>query len=290
MRVSVMNCARMPEAPEITDDAALGGRLHLFQPKRGHRFGHDAILLAAAVPAQAGDHIVDLGAGVGTAGLAVLARVPGTQGTLVEIDAALAALARENIERNGFAERASVVTLDVEASAGAFATAGLPTQSADHVLMNPPFNNATLQASPDPARRRAHAAGERLLTTWLSAAARLVRPGGSVTVIWRAQDLPALLAEMTERFGGIATLPVHGTAGQPAIRVIVQGLSASVAPSFVLPGLALNNSDGTPAVEAEAVLRWGQALSLAESSSLLRRGATDMCAKAAIVPISNKRK
>ena len=33
---------------ETTDDAVLGGRLRLLQPKRGHRVGHDAILLAAA--------------------------------------------------------------------------------------------------------------------------------------------------------------------------------------------------------------------------------------------------
>ena len=35
----------------ITQDAVLGGRLRLRQPKRGHRVGHDAILLAAATGA-----------------------------------------------------------------------------------------------------------------------------------------------------------------------------------------------------------------------------------------------
>ncbi|MGA8228610.1 MAG: methyltransferase, partial [Xanthobacteraceae bacterium] len=53
---------------DLSDDAVLGGRLRLLQPRRGHRFGHDAILLAAAVPAQAGDHAIELGAGVGAAG------------------------------------------------------------------------------------------------------------------------------------------------------------------------------------------------------------------------------
>ncbi|MGC2134524.1 MAG: methyltransferase, partial [Xanthobacteraceae bacterium] len=38
-----------------SEDAVLGGRLVLRQPLRGHRFGHDAILLAAAVPAQPGE-------------------------------------------------------------------------------------------------------------------------------------------------------------------------------------------------------------------------------------------
>src|SRR5262249_16190873 len=91
------NCSRMPDsdtsfAPmsaEVTEDAALGGRLRLKQPKGGHRFGHDAILLAAACPARAGERVVDLGAGVGAAGLALALRVAGIEVALVEVDAAL---------------------------------------------------------------------------------------------------------------------------------------------------------------------------------------------------------
>src|SRR6185436_7138596 len=91
---------RDPAAAEITDDAVLGGRLRLRQPRRGHRVGHDAILLAAACPARAGDHVVDLGAGVGGAGLALAIRVPGTTVTLLEVDPQLAMLAAENARLN----------------------------------------------------------------------------------------------------------------------------------------------------------------------------------------------
>ena len=42
--------------------------------QRGHRVGHDAILLAART-GEGPNHAVDLGAGIGTAGLALLARV-----------------------------------------------------------------------------------------------------------------------------------------------------------------------------------------------------------------------
>src|SRR5262249_52949707 len=94
----------MPGEPaeQLTDDAALGGHLRLLQPRRGHRFGHDAILLAAATPARSGDRVADLGAGVGAAGLALACRVPSARITLVEIDAHLAALAQENATRNGY--------------------------------------------------------------------------------------------------------------------------------------------------------------------------------------------
>src|SRR5262245_6776973 len=102
MRASRTNCGPMPRerhADPVTEDAALGGRLALRQPRRGHRFGHDAILLAAATGGRAGEHAVDLGAGVGAAGLALAARVPGLSVTLVEVDPALVALAVENISR-----------------------------------------------------------------------------------------------------------------------------------------------------------------------------------------------
>src|SRR5256714_15471702 len=101
----------MAAEADTTEDPVLGGRLMLRQPKRGHRVGHDAILLAAATEAQPGEHAVELGAGVGAAGLALAQRIPGLKVTLVEIDAALATLADENAARNGLADRVRVAAL-----------------------------------------------------------------------------------------------------------------------------------------------------------------------------------
>ena len=41
------------ESAGVSEDAVLGGSLVLRQPLRGHRVGHDAILLAAATAAGA---------------------------------------------------------------------------------------------------------------------------------------------------------------------------------------------------------------------------------------------
>ena len=89
----VTNCAQMGTDLEISEDAVLDGRLRLRQPLRGHRFGHDAILLAAATGAHGGEHAVDLGAGVGAAGLALAARIPDLRVSLLEIDRTLSELA-----------------------------------------------------------------------------------------------------------------------------------------------------------------------------------------------------
>ena len=69
---------------EARQDAFLGGRLRLWQPVRGYRAGGDPVLLAASVPAQAGQAVLDVGCGVGTAALCLSARVPGVAVTGLE--------------------------------------------------------------------------------------------------------------------------------------------------------------------------------------------------------------
>jgi len=249
----------------VTDDAVLDGRLRLRQPGKGHRVGHDAILLAAATAAKKGEHAVDLGAGVGGAGLALASRVDGLRVTLVEIDPALAALAAENAARNGLASRVSAVTLDVGASARAFAAAGLKPGSADRVLMNPPFHDAARQKlSAHAGRRLAHAGSSGLLPIWVAAATRLLSARGSLTLIWRADGLADVLAALRRGFGGVAVMPVHPRPGEAAVRILVRAAKQSRAPLTIYPGLILNDADGRPAAVADAVLRGRLALPFAD--------------------------
>ena len=242
---------------DTTEDAVLGGRLVLRQPKRGHRFGHDAILLAAAVDARPGEIAVDLGAGVGTAGLALAHRVPGVTVRLVEVDATLADLARENAARNRLSDRVSVATLDIAAERSAFERHGMV--GVDHVLMNPPFNDPA-NVSPDAARRRAHVAAAGALAAWVDCAAALLAARGTLTLIWRAAGLADVLGGLGGAFGGITVLPIHPKSSAAAIRILVRAVRGSGAPLVLLPPLMLNRADGTPSAEAEAVLRGGVSL------------------------------
>ena len=64
------------------------------------------------------------------------------------------------------------IVLDVTSGADAFAAAGLPPDSVDVVLMNPPFNDAARhRASPDRAREIAHVATAATLESWIHAGA-----------------------------------------------------------------------------------------------------------------------
>jgi tRNA1(Val) A37 N6-methylase TrmN6 len=242
----------------VTDDAVLGGRLRLLQPRSGHRAGSDAILVAAMVPVAGGQRIVDFGAGVGTAGLAVLARVPGAHATLVEIDPGFAALARENVARNGLS--ATVVLADV-ATLGR-AGSDLAPLSVDHVVSNPPFNAAGGRAPPDARTARARVAPPDLLDAWLRTAARLLRPAGTLSLIHRPDALPDLLAAVSGRFGGVALRFVHPTAEKPANRVLLHGVKGSRAPLRVLPPLVLGTAAGVFTPQAEALHRDGAFLGM----------------------------
>jgi tRNA1(Val) A37 N6-methylase TrmN6 len=248
------------DTQDLTDDAVLGGRLSILQPRVGHRAGHDAILLAAATTATAGDHAVDLGAGVGTAGLALAIRVDRVSVTLVDIDSNLVALARENAARNRLANRVSVATLDV--AARQHAAGNLATASADHVLMNPPFNDPSRQhVSPDARRRLAHCSSRQMLASWIRTAGRILRPGGTVTLIFRADGIGEVLQALGAGFGAIAVRPIYTKPTGSAVRILTRAVKSSRAPTSLRSGFLLNGADGRPTAEAEAVLRGAAALS-----------------------------
>ncbi|MBZ0139119.1 MAG: methyltransferase [Pseudorhodoplanes sp.] len=249
-----------PDGEPLTDDAALAGRLKLLQPRRGHRFGHDAILLAASVPARAGERVVELGSGVGAAGLALMARVPDLHLTMIEIEPMLAALASENAARNGFGGRTRIVTAD---ASGDLAAPGLVARAADHVLMNPPFETAGGPPSPDPLRQRAHAGSRALLEAWLQNASWLLHAGGTVTVIWRADGAERLCAALATDFRRPALRLVHGRAGEAPIRILANAVkngASSADETEMLPPLVLNDTHGRPTADAEAVMRHAASL------------------------------
>lgn len=241
---------------DVTRDGFLGQRLTILQPAGGgHRAGLDALLLAASLPDDTEGSVLDLGAGVGVAGLAAAARLGAVHVTLAEIDPATADLARRNVAENGptIGDRVRVVEADVLAAPAERAARGLPPNAFDHVILNPPFHPAgRTRPSPDPARAGAHSLDEGGLDRWMRAAAGLVHPSGTVSVIFRADELQSLLAAVARRFGSLSVLPFHPAEGAPATRIVLRGRPQGRAPLRLLPGIVLHAPGGAfrPAVAA----------------------------------------
>jgi tRNA1(Val) A37 N6-methylase TrmN6 len=246
-------------AEGLSSDVWLGGRLTLVQPRGGHRVGSDAALLAAAADSAHG-RVVDVGAGVGAVGLALIIRRERLAADLVEIDPGLAELAAANAARNGLAGRVRILPIDIR-DARARREAGLADDEAEAVVTNPPFfESRAVRASPDGGRARAHvfSAGEAdaaPLVVWIRASLAILKPGGRFTMIHRPEALSAILAAIGGRLGALALLPVHPTKGASAHRFLISGVKGSKAPLRLAPGLILHGADGRLTPEADAIHR-----------------------------------
>lgn len=238
-------------------DGLFDGSVSLRQPARGHRVGADAVLLAAAAPKIAGGLIVDVGAGVGAVGLALALWNPQANVALLEKNPAAAALARENIPLNGLADRVRVVEADLF-DPGARKAANL-SEAADLVVTNPPYlAPGAARASPDPDRAMAHVLDEGGVEKWLRAALSLLRPGGVLVAIHRADALAELLAATSGRLGELRLVPIFPREGEKAMRVILRGRKGSKGPLALMPGFVLHEADGRFTPLADDIHRHGR--------------------------------
>lgn len=244
----------------LTEDRLLGGRVRLLQPAIGYRAATDPVLLAAAVPARAGERVLDLGCGVGAAALCLAARVPGVVLTGVEIAAPYAALARRNAALNAAAME--VIEADVAALPRA-----IRARQFDHVMMNPPFHEGG-RATPSPVALRdgANREGMAGLDAWISAGLARLVPRGRITLIQRVERLPAILGALGARAGSMVVRPLAARAGRDAKRVIVQAVKGGrgafrLAAPLILHAGPVHAGDGDDfTAQAQAILRDGAAL------------------------------
>ena len=257
----------MPEkanasAEPLTHDAILGGRIEIDQPKKGCRVAIDSVFLPAAVPARADETVLDLGCGVGAASLCLLRRVPGCSVVGLELQPELAELARRNATGNGLAGSFEAVLGDVVDP-----PERITQQKFFHVMMNPPYLEAGSGQAPKSASRAVSSIESVApLSKWIDIGVQSLRPGGSLTLIHRAdrlQDILAALAREAPDAGEIVVFPLWPeTRRNPAIRVIVRARKGVATPLKIAPGLVLHESDGSFTREAELVLREARALEL----------------------------
>lgn len=241
----------------LTEDAMLGGKIRLQQPKEGFRAAIDTVFLAAAIPAKAGQCVLEAGTGSGAAALCLAHRVEGVKITGIDVNPRMVLLADANIQLNRKAETIRVAVGDVAGR--------LPEDfdaAFDHVMMNPPYlPDTSTHVSPNADRALATVESGADLKRWLKYGHDALRSKGYLTVIHRADRLDEVIQSLSPNMAGIAVLPLWPRDGEEAKRVIVQTRKGVRSPARILPGLVIHEADGSYTEAAAAVLK-GMHLSL----------------------------
>jgi tRNA1Val (adenine37-N6)-methyltransferase len=237
-----------------TEGHLLDGRILYRQPVAGFRSGIEPVLLAACVPASAGDHVLEAGSGAGAALLCLTQRVPGVRATGVEMQPAMAELAAANAAANGFSA--------IRIITGRIETVPL-TEAFDHAMANPPYHQPEGSVSPDADKETAKRASGALIHGWIERLGGALRHRGSLSLSVPAGLVPTCLRGMAEaRCPCSAILPLWPKTERPAKLVLLRGIKGGRAPMQILPGLVLHQADGSFTREAQAILRSAAGLKL----------------------------
>lgn len=254
-----VSCARrvsfVPRPEGLTENRLLGGKVLLRQPGKGNRAAIDAVLLAAAVSATAGDRFLELGCGVGPASLCLAARFPGCRILGIDTASDLVALANENATLNQVDEHVRFEVGDVvELARGG-------TREFDGVFANPPYLMPGRDRIPaNPARADAFMEGRADLSMWVNAGKAALRDGGTITFVHRADRLDELVSVLRADFGAIGVLPIRPAADRAATRVIVAAKKGRKTALNLAPDLILHGSGAQYAADAQAILNGVQGL------------------------------
>ena len=243
---------------DATDDDFIGGQLKLLQPVKGFRAGVDSVMAAAAVPARAGDTVLDVGAGAGVISLTLAKRVAGLRITALEKTDEHVALLQQNIDRNEMTSEVHALQADI------FNQLKSPEpNSFHHVVTNPPYyQDGSVQIAPSQEKAEAHAGPRGFLKEWLYQSVRMLRPGGILTMVYPTAELATVLACLEPQLGDIVIYPLWPHAGKRAKRFILQGKKGARGPTSLEAGLVLHGAGKGFTEVAEGILRHGNSLTL----------------------------
>jgi tRNA1Val (adenine37-N6)-methyltransferase len=236
--------------PGRTVDSILGGAITLIQPRGGYRFSVDAILLARFVAVRAGDRVLELGAGCGVIAMILAALSKPKEIVAVELQPALAKLIAENAAANH--ARITAICADLRNRA----IPGVASRSFDLVIANPPYRRMLAgRASPDPERRAARSETSGTLDDFVTAAARYMRAGARVAMVFTADRSIDLIASLRAH----ALEPkrirfVHPHRDRPASTILVEARSGAGVEATIEPPLVMYDRPGVYSAEANRIL------------------------------------
>lgn len=239
--------------PDVIETTLLRGQVKLLQPREGFHASMDTVLLAAACKIQDGQNLLDVGCGVGSAGLCITLKKKNISLFGIDIFENNIDLARQNATLNSIADQCNfqcnnILQEDV-----------FKDNYFDVAITNPPYQ-AGGKHTPSPHEHKALAHGEDgseiTLKEWCKYLHKKLKQGGSMVMVHRADRLDEIIRALTERrwFGSLVILPVHSRIDEPAKRVLVAARKERYAPLVIKPALVMHEADGRYTERAAAIL------------------------------------
>ena len=242
---------------EFTKDSFLGGGIRIWQPKKGYRAGIDPILLAASVNVSAGQKVLDLGCGVGTASFAIGYRVKNVELYGIEIQKVFADLADLNSKENG-------IEFQVECTNISNLSSNITSKNFDHVIANPPYFDRKSSVRGINVSKEKSFGDTRPISEWLKVAAKRTKPKGFVHFIVRSDRLMEIFTNMPNSLGSLVITPVISRKNENAKLTILHakknGRAGFIISSPIILHPLKSGSRGKYVPEVDNVLRNGASL------------------------------
>jgi len=218
-----------------TEDILREYDLKIIQPKNGYRFCIDPVLLADFAGKDA-LKILDLGTGCGIIPLIMARKSAEVRVVGVEFQAEMASFARRNVAGNKLSDRIVVIEADIMSLKGL-----LEPEQFDLVISNPPYRKPSEgKTSPKAGRDLARHESTASLADFLAVAKRLVKPGGSVCMIYHPERLAEMIAAcLNLKLCPVRLQMVHGTYSLPARIFMIEVLKGRKGALEVLPPIAV---------------------------------------------------
>ena len=234
-----------------TLDTLFRGKVRVYQSRSGYRFSLDAVLLAHFVTFRPGEKVADLGTGNGVIPVLLAYLNSSVFITGVEIQQAMVARARKNVQLNSFEKRVRILSGDV-CSIESMAE----PQSYDVVVSNLPYRKPSSgRLSPNTEKQIARHEVKAELQDFLRAGTYLMRGKGRIALIYPAVRSVDLLVSMRE----VGVEPkrlrlVYSFAGAEAALVLVEGVKGGRGGIKALSPLVIYEQGKRYSMEVKAML------------------------------------
>lgn len=236
----------------ISVDSFLSGKIKVNQNNLGYKSGTDAVLLASIVNAKFGQKVLDMGSGVGVAGLCLASRIADIEVYGIEVHNYFYEMALKNSLENQLNSK-YIPTL------GSILNKDVFDFKFDAIMSNPPFYKNHDNKKEFNLKQQGNIEGDAKLSDFIKFAFANLKNNRYLYIIQRSERLKETLDLLTPKhWGSIELHPIYSYTNKPAKRFIVIAKKLGSQNNSILHyGIVMHKKNTIYTSRAERILRDG---------------------------------